>query len=143
MSADDEVLLQNVSREKVLVVLNKTDLPQAVEAEDILAQGFKHVLQISALHKTGIEELKDEIEGMFVSGSISPQSTFISNQRHYQALLTALDLLRRVASDWDTLPLDLLALDLRHAWQVLGEITGSAWSEDLLNDIFQRFCLGK
>lgn len=143
LSADDEVLLQNVSREKVLVVLNKTDLPQAVEAEDILAQGFKHVLQISALHKTGIEELKDEIEGMFVSGSISPQSTFISNQRHYQALLTALDLLRRVASDWDTLPLDLLALDLRHAWQVLGEITGSAWSEDLLNDIFQRFCLGK
>lgn len=143
LSEDDDVLLQNVSREKVLVVLNKTDLPQTVEAEDIRARGFSRVLQISALHKTGIEELKDEIEGMFVSGSVSSESTFISNQRHYQALLTALNLLRQVASNWDTLPLDLLALDLRHAWQVLGEITGFVWSEDLLNDIFQRFCLGK
>lgn len=143
LSQDDDVLLHTVCRENALVVLNKTDLPPVVEIEDIRARGFRHVRHISALQETGIEELKDEIEGMFISGSVSPDSTFISNQRHYQALLTALSLLRQVASTWDTLPLDLLALDLRHAWQVLGEITGSVWSEDLLNDIFQRFCLGK
>lgn len=143
LSKDDDLLLQNVSRDKVLVVLNKTDLPPVIQGEDIRTKGFRHVCQISALQETGIEGLKDEIEGMFISGNVSPDATFISNQRHYQALLTAQGLLGQVAANWDTLPLDLLAMDLRQAWQALGQITGSVWSEDLLNDIFHRFCLGK
>lgn len=143
LSEGDELLLENVSRDNVIVVLNKTDLPALIEAEEIYAKGFLHVRQISALQEQGIEALKDEIENMFISGKFSPDATFISNQRHYQALVAAAGLLGQVSAHWDTLPLDLLALDLRLAWQTLGEITGSVWTEDLLDSIFQRFCLGK
>lgn len=143
LSEEDQLLLENVSRDNVIVVLNKTDLPAVIDVEEISAKGFLHVRQISALQEQGIEALKDDIENMFISGKFSPDATFISNQRHYQALVTAAGLLHQVAANWDTLPLDLLALDLRQAWQTLGEITGSVWTENLLDSIFQRFCLGK
>lgn len=143
LSEEDQLLLENVSRDNVIVVLNKTDLPAVIDVEAISAKGFLHVRQISALQEQGIEALKDDIENMFISGKFSPDATFISNQRHYQALVTAAGLLHQVAANWDTLPLDLLALDLRQAWQTLGEITGSVWTENLLDSIFQRFCLGK
>ncbi|MDD4657504.1 MAG: tRNA uridine-5-carboxymethylaminomethyl(34) synthesis GTPase MnmE [Eubacteriales bacterium] len=143
LSEEDQLLLENVSRDNVIVVLNKTDLPAVIDVEEISAKGFLHVRQISALQEQGIEALKDDIENMFISGKFSPDATFISNQRHYQALVTAAGLLHQVAANWDALPLDLLALDLRQAWQTLGEITGSVWTENLLDSIFQRFCLGK
>lgn len=143
LSEEDQLLLENVSRDNVIVVLNKTDLPAVIDVEAISAKGFLHVRQISALQEQGIEALKDDIENMFISGKFSPDATFISNQRHYQALVTAAGLLHQVAANWDTLPLDLLAMDLRQAWQTLGEITGSVWTENLLDSIFQRFCLGK
>lgn len=143
LSEEDQLLLENVSRDNVIVVLNKTDLPAVIDVEAISAKGFLHVRQISALQEQGIEALKDDIENMFISGKFSPDATFISNQRHYQALVTAAGLLHQVAANWDALPLDLLALDLRQAWQTLGEITGSVWTENLLDSIFQRFCLGK
>lgn len=143
LSEEDQLLLENVSRDNVIVVLNKTDLPAVIDVEEISAKGFLHVRQISALQEQGIEALKDDIENMFISGKFSPDATFISNQRHYQALVTAAGLLHQVAANWDTLPLDLLAMDLRQAWQTLGEITGSVWTENLLDSIFQRFCLGK
>lgn len=143
LSEEDDLLLQNVKREHAIVVLNKTDLAAVIETEDIAARGFHHIQEISALHEQGIEELKDEIEKMFISGKFSADATFISNQRHYQALAAAAGLLSQVVANWDILPLDLLALDLRQAWQALGEITGAVWTEDLLDGIFQRFCLGK
>jgi len=143
LSEEDDLLLQNVNRDHTIVVLNKTDLAPVIETHDITARGFHHIQEISALHEQGIEELKDEIEKMFISGKFSPDATFISNQRHYQALAAATGLLNQVVANWDVLPLDLLALDLRQAWQALGEITGSVWTEDLLDGIFQRFCLGK
>ncbi len=143
LTEEDDLLLQNVSRDNAIVVLNKTDLPAVIDAGEIAVRGFRHITEISALQEQGIEALKDEIENLFISGKFSPDATFISNQRHYQALVTAAGLLRQVAANWDTLPLDLLALDLRQAWQALGEITGAVWTDDLLDSIFQRFCLGK
>ena len=140
LSEEDDLLLQNVNRDHTIVVLNKTDLAAVTETQDIAARGFHHIQEISALHEQGIEGLKDAIEKMFISGKFSQDTTFISNQRHYQALVIVAGLLNEVVANWDVLPLDLLALDLRQAWQALGEITGSVWTEDLLDGIFQRFC---
>lgn len=143
LSPDDEKLLDSVHRDKTVVVLNKTDLPAVIHPAAISQRGFARVVNISALMGQGVENLKDEIAGMFISGKFAEDTVFLNNQRHFQALLTAGEHLRNAATGWDTLPLDILAYDLRQAWQALGEITGALWTEDLLAEIFQRFCLGK
>lgn len=143
LTPQDLLLLQGMACDRVLVALNKTDLPPVTEAGEIQTLGFRHIVQISALQEQGIEALKDAIEDMFVSGDFSGGKTFVSNQRHYHALKTASALLAKVIAGWDALPLDILALDLRQAWQGLGEITGTVWTENLLDDIFAKFCLGK
>lgn len=143
LSPQDKLLLEGMVSERVLVALNKTDLPSAIEMAEIITLGFPHVVQISALQEQGIESLKDAIEEMFVSGSYTEGSTLVSNQRHFHALNTAADLMEKVIAGWATTPLDIIALDLRQAWQTLGEITGIIWTESLLDHIFANFCLGK
>ena len=143
LSKQDISLINSVERDRTIILLNKTDLPAVFGKDKIEEMGLPHVLEISVLHGQGIETLKDRIESMFVSGKFSADTTMVSNQRHHQALAKASDLLAQVATNWGSLPLDLLALDLRQGWHILGEITGSAWTEELLDEIFQRFCLGK
>lgn len=143
LSSADRLLLEKVSREKTIAVLNKTDLPAAIGTTQVRSLGFARVREISALGGQGIEGLKDEVENMFISGLFAGDETVISNHRHYQALTKGAGLLKEVMAAWETMPLDLLALDLSQAWRILGEITGASWTEDLLDSIFRRFCLGK
>jgi len=139
---EDLALLNSVQAERTIVVLNKKDLPSHVNIEALSRRGFR-LQQVSVLQDTGIEDLKDQIEAMFTSGLFQPNTTFITNQRHYQALETAVSVFKSVHKGWGALPFDLLAMDLREGWHILGEITGSVWSENLLDCIFARFCLGK
>lgn len=143
LTDDDLTLLGTVNKAKSIIVLNKGDLPAQIDSGYFHKQGFGHVKKISVLHEQGIEDLKQAIEDMFVSGEFNSQNTLITNERHYLALEKASDLLLNTVNMWDSLPSDLLALDLRDAWSKLGEVTGSTWSDDLLSCIFQRFCLGK
>lgn len=143
LSDADKRLLADVPQHNCIVVLNKTDLPAMLKVTTIRRLGFTRVREISALQEQGIEGLKDEIEQMFVSGQLATDATLVSNQRHFQALVATTDILRQVSAEWETLPQDLLALDLRQGWETLGQITGAVWTEDLLDSIFKRFCLGK
>lgn len=143
LSPEDILLMENIAPDKVLVALNKTDLPPVIGVSDIKARGFSRIKQISALQEQGIEALKDGVEEMFVSGTFSEDTTFVTNQRHHRAISIALDLVKRALASLETTPSELLADDLRQAWLSLGEITGSVWTADLINDIFAHFCLGK
>ena len=126
LSEEDWQLLATVDKGRAIVVLNKADLPSEIGTEEISAQGFTSI-RVSALEEQGLEALKDLIEGMFVSGQFQPDATLITNNRHYQALTLAEAVLTRVAEGWDQLPMDLLAMDLRESWQVLGEIKFLPW----------------
>jgi len=143
LEEEDSLLLQAANRSNTIVILNKADLPAKVEDADIRALNFQHVHSVSALEERGIEELKDSIEAMFTSGQFQQDTTFVTNQRHASILEQAFSQLVRAIQNWNELPLDILAMDLRDAWQGLGEITGAVWSEDLLDCIFANFCLGK
>jgi len=143
LTGEDLLLLDTVNKGNTIIILNKIDLPACINMRDISDRGFKYIQQISVLKEQGFEELKDAIENMFVTGQFDQDTTFITNQRHYRALERAAQLVECVATGWDDLPLDILALDLREGWQALGEITGAVWTDDLLDCIFQRFCLGK
>lgn len=143
LTREDSLLFSTVNKDSTIVILNKTDLPAQYEASTVVEMGFSIVQPISVFHEQGLEELKDVIEKMFTSGHFQPDMVFITNLRHYNGLNLAAEHLERVVAGWDNLPLDLLAMDLREGWRILGEITGSVWTDNLLDDIFQRFCIGK
>lgn len=142
LAEEDYQLLTTVDMGRTIVVLNKADLPAEIGQEEISTLDCTSIW-VSVLQEQGLEELKDLIEGMFVSGQFKPDATLVTNNRHFQALVQANAGLTRVAEGWDLLPMDLLALDLRESWQFLGEVTGAVWHENLLDNIFSSFCLGK
>lgn len=143
LGPEDRQLLAAADAERTIVALNKSDLPGTVQPEDIRSLGFQHVLPVSALTGAGLDELRDAIEAAFVKGDIGADTVWITNERHFHALQRAAGVLKDLVARWNDTPLDLLALDLREAWQALGEITGAVWTEELLDCIFSNFCLGK
>jgi len=142
----DRELLVAVAPYPAIVILNKLDLPRQADLGELkrLAQG-KTVVETSVATGAGLEELERAVEDLFLSGGIEgKESTYISNARHVGLLEKAK---REMQEALDTaemgMTLDLVAVDIRNAWMSLGEVTGEAVADDLLDQIFSQFCLGK
>lgn len=117
----------------IMLVINKSDM----------AQDSRKGAHISAKNRQGLEELKNSIVDLFVDKSVDTSGNIITNQRHAQAVKAALESVKNALSSFDTMPLECSLVDLKDAYFVLGEITGSTANEDIINNIFERFCLGK
>lgn len=139
LTKEDEELLQLTEHKKRIVIVNKKDL------KNQLTHSFENSVSISALHKLGIEELENLIRKMFLSGEINlTDQTYVSNARHIAKLtetLKALD--ESISSINDQMPVDMVEIDLKNAWLLLGEIIGDTSSTSLLDELFSKFCLGK
>jgi tRNA modification GTPase len=132
-----------VGNKPALVVLNKTDLPKLAQTDHLLP-GAQQV-RISALTGEGLADLEQGIvELIFSGGVVASDTPLVTNPRHKQALLEALDHVKAAQHAAETgLPTDLLAIDVTAAVDALGEITGETATEDLLELIFSEFCVGK
>ncbi len=132
-----------VGDKPAVVVLNKTDLPELAKTHHLLP-GAQQV-RISALTGDGLTDLERGIvELIFSGGVVAPDTLLVTNPRHKQALLEALDHVKAAQHAAKTgLPTDLLAIDVTAAVDALGEITGETATEDLLEVIFSEFCVGK
>lgn len=147
---NDEKILRQLKGHKVIVLLNKSDLRKKVSEKQIedkllsLEISFK-ILSVSAKEQQGFEELKSIIQEMFFSKEIKVNDQiYITNIRHKNALCSARDSLRMVQkSIEDQMPEDFYSIDLRNAYEQLGYITGDSIGEDLVNEIFSKFCMGK
>lgn len=147
---NDEKILRQLKGHKVIVLLNKSDLRTKVSEKQIedkllsLEISFK-ILSVSAKEQQGFEELKSVIQEMFFSKEIKVNDQiYITNIRHKNALCSARDSLRMVQkSIEDQMPEDFYSIDLRNAYEQLGYITGDSIGEDLVNEIFSKFCMGK
>ena len=132
---------------KVIVLLNKSDLDQKTTEENIRGMIGKEypVIHISAKESTGIELLEQKIKEMFYHGDISfNDEIYITNARQKSALSEASESLKKVLESIEAgMPEDFYSIDLMSAYEALGEITGEAVGEDLVNEIFGRFCMGK
>ena len=117
----------------IMLVINKSDK----------AQDSRKGAHISAKNRQGLEELKNSIVDLFVDKSVDTSGNIITNQRHAQAVKAALESVKNALLSFDTMPLECSLVDLKDAYFVLGEITGSTANEDIINNIFERFCLGK
>ncbi|TMU56222.1 tRNA uridine-5-carboxymethylaminomethyl(34) synthesis GTPase MnmE [Flagellimonas algicola] len=128
---------------EVLPICNKVDLLTIVERDQIQSS-VSDLLFLSAKDRTGVPELEQKLSSLVVSGALSGDSTIVSNSRHYDALLKALEEIQKVKEGMDMgLSSDLMAIDIRQALYHLGEITGSVTTDDLLGNIFSNFCIGK
>jgi tRNA modification GTPase len=138
---DDLLALQMIQQQKRLLVVNKSD--QGVVSLPEPFSGLRSVA-VSAKNGDGLETLKSSITDLFSVGGEVSESTLVSDRRHRQALLQANDALDRFSSSVDAgEEPELLAIDLREALQALGEITGETTPDEILDQIFSRFCIGK
>ncbi|MEC7772106.1 MAG: tRNA uridine-5-carboxymethylaminomethyl(34) synthesis GTPase MnmE [Bacteroidota bacterium] len=128
---------------QLLPICNKMDLLNEDQINKVKKE-IPNVLFLSAKFKTGISELEEKLLSLVDSGALSGDSTIVTNSRHYDALLKALEEIQKVKEGLDMeLSSDLMAIDIRQALYHLGEITGSVTTDDLLGNIFSNFCIGK
>lgn len=141
---EDRLILDALANRKVIVVLNKVDLPRALDLPDV----FEGMPQqpISASSGEGVEALKEAVKTAFLHDSSLDSREFvaISRARHRDALARADEILERFRNALETgLGLELLAVDLREALSAVGSVTGQTTTDDVLDKIFSSFCIGK
>jgi len=131
--------------QKVIILLNKSDLEKQVSKEQISEYLDKPIIEISAKEETGIKELEQLLKEMFFQGEISfNDEIYITNIRQKSVLSDARNSLLKVnESIENNMPEDFYSIDLIDAYESLGMITGETMGEDLVNEIFSKFCMGK
>ena len=145
LDENDEEIISMLDSRKAIVLYNKTDLEPKVDMEILKNRVNRPVISVSAKEETGIRELEKEIKNMFFSGEISfNDEVYITNARHKEALMEAAESLGLVKNSIEMdMPEDFFSIDLMNAYESLGRIIGEAVGEDLVNEIFSKFCMGK
>ncbi|MGT2721147.1 tRNA uridine-5-carboxymethylaminomethyl(34) synthesis GTPase MnmE [Streptococcus porcinus] len=142
LTLQDRTLLELSQESNRLILLNKTDLPERIET-DQLPSDF---IPISVLHHKNIDMIEDRINQLFFdnAGLVEQDATYLSNARHISLIEQALQSLQAVNDGLEMgMPVDLLQVDLTRTWEILGEITGDAAPDELITQLFSQFCLGK
>jgi len=142
--ADFEII-ENIKNKKCIVLLNKSDLESVTTAEDLNKILDCTVISISAKENIGIDSLKNEIKSMFFNGDIRlNDEVYITNARQKNALVNAYDSLNMVIDSINMgLAEDFFSIDMMNAYEKLGLITGESVEDDLVEEIFKSFCVGK
>ena len=145
LDENDEEIISFLKDQNVIVLLNKSDLPSAVNSEMIQEKLSKPVISVSAREETGIEEFADLLEKMFLEGRVSfNDEVYLTNARQKNAMEEAKRSFERVKESIEAdMPEDFFSIDLMAAYDSLGQILGESVGEDLVNEIFSKFCMGK
>ena len=155
LDENDEKILPLIKNKNAVILLNKSDLNTVVTKEmikekisDLTGGADKNeipVISISAKEEKGIEKLEKKLKNMFLNGIVSFNDQIcISNVRQKNALTDALESMRKVVESINAgMPEDFYSIDLMDAYEALGSITGESVGEDLINEIFSKFCMGK
>lgn len=145
LDENDRQIMNLIRDRKAVVLLNKSDLDPVVSVEELTRFSGHTVISVSAKEETGIDQLEEEIKSMFYEGEIDfNDQVMITNVRHAQALKEAYESICMVKqSIEDGMPEDFYSIDLMNAYEKLGLIVGEAMEDDLVNEIFSKFCMGK
>lgn len=145
LDENDYQIMNLIEGRKSIVLLNKTDLEMVLTPEEIKEKTGKEVVAVSAKEQRGIDLLEEKIKELFLSGGIDfNDEVMITNVRHKTAMSEALKSLSLVKqSIEDQMPEDFYSIDLMNAYEQLGTIIGESLEDDLVNEIFNKFCMGK
>ena len=145
MDEADEEIWPILENKKVIILLNKSDLDNILTKEELEEKFHFPVIPISAKKETGINILEDTLKEMFFHGELSfNDEIYITNMRHKEAIQNAYDSMQLVeGSILDGMPEDFFSIDLMNAYKSLGIVIGEEIEDDLANEIFSKFCMGK
>lgn len=137
----DKDIIKLLNDKKVIVIVNKCDLKQKINT-NILP--YAEHMECSALENKGITEIKDKIYNMVIDEKVLSQNVIITNIRHAEALSKSNEIILKVIKDLQAgANLELVSLNLQSAWETLGLITGVSGTEEIIANIFSKFCVGK
>lgn len=139
---EDEAILSSIKAKKSIIILNKTDLPTKIDLNKFTSY---NVIKTSVKEEIGKDELLNMIKELFSLNEIETGDfTYLSNARQISLIKEALKLCLEIKyQNEQNTPVDLIQIDLQNLWEKLGEITGDAYKDELLDEIFSKFCLGK
>lgn len=146
LTEEDKTLFEQMHEKDVIVIINKTDLEQKLNLDEVKQLvGDSTIVTTSLKEEKGVDDLEKAIANLYFEGSIEAGDlTYLSNARHIallkQAERTIDDAIEAMKSG---MPIDLIQIDLTRAWELLGEIIGDTVQESLINQLFSQFCLGK
>lgn len=145
LDENDREIIELLKDKKAIVILNKMDLKQQVTEGELKEKTSHPVVAVSAKEEEGIELLEAQIKDMFFEGNLSfNDEIYITNMRHKAALEEAKRSLEMVENSIEMqMPEDFFSIDLMNTYEVLGSIIGESVGEDLVNEIFSKFCTGK
>ncbi|WP_068776485.1 tRNA uridine-5-carboxymethylaminomethyl(34) synthesis GTPase MnmE [Paenibacillus sp. FJAT-26967] len=146
LDPEELVMIEELRQRQTIVILNKTDLPSQIDREGIASQFPPgRVVSLSLLEGSGLADLEKAIASIFFEGKLeSTDLTYVSNVRHIGLLKQARGSLREAMEANEAyVPIDMIQIDIRAAWEHLGEIIGDSVAESLIDQIFSQFCLGK
>ena len=146
LTPDDYAIFDAAKGFQVIVIINKVALPQRIDLDEVRRHfPNRPLILTSAREETGIDQLEQAIADLFFSGRVQQDDlTYVSNARHIQLLRQAEQAIDDAISGIDNLmPIDTVQIDIKKAWELLGEVIGESVGEDLIDQIFSQFCLGK
>ncbi|EKK7207872.1 tRNA uridine-5-carboxymethylaminomethyl(34) synthesis GTPase MnmE [Listeria innocua] len=146
LTVEDEALFEAAAGHNYVVVLNKTDLETKLDIDRVRElAGENPIVSTSLVNDEGLEALEEAIKTLFFAGDIDAgDATYVSNVRHIALLHQALEALNGVTTGIQLgMPVDIVQIDMTRAWDLLGEITGDSVQDELLDQLFNQFCLGK
>ena len=145
LDENDKEIIEHIKDKKKIIILNKSDLGVVTECDYIKEKTGQDAIVFSAKTKEGYTALLDKIRELFIEGSIGfNDEIYITNARHKSALMEADDSLKQVLASIEAgMPEDFFSIDLMNAYAKLGLIIGESVEDDLVNEIFSKFCMGK
>ncbi|MEG0987788.1 MAG: tRNA uridine-5-carboxymethylaminomethyl(34) synthesis GTPase MnmE [Clostridium sp.] len=145
LDENDQQIMKLIENRKSIIILNKTDLEMILTKSELEKKTGQKVIPVSIKEQVGIDDLEQQIKTMFYSGEIDfNDEVMITNVRHKTAMKEALNSLKLVKKSIDDqMPEDFYSIDLMNAYEQLGTIVGESLEDDLVNEIFAKFCMGK
>ena len=138
---EDKHIISTLCDKNTIVIVNKDDLEQKIDIKNI---PFKNIIYVSALEKKGIENIKEKVFNFVIDEKILGSDIIITNMRHINAIKDAIKNVEESKSALEqNIGLDLVSINIKNIWLSLGEITGETDNEKIIDNIFEKFCVGK
>ena len=144
LSKDIKELLEKITNKKYLILINKVDLESKLDRKELKVDSNR-IIELSIIENKGIDSLKDKIVELFNLNELETKDpTYLSNTRSISILKRCLKRVEDIEKALkENMPIDMIELDIKSIWEELGTINGSTYEEELLDEMFSRFCLGK
>ena len=144
LTKDIKDIINKISNKKYLILINKIDLENKLNKEELKVDKDR-IIELSITKNKGLDELKEKIQELFKLNELETKDlTYLSNSRSISILKKCLKRVKDIEESLkENMPIDMIELDIKNIWEELGTINGSTYEEELLDEMFKRFCLGK